>query len=64
MQHLPVRLHRGARRKVQRELRLANTERVDRAEGRLREIDKDNLTFTLRDTPDGIDVRGVLDEGQ
>jgi len=49
---------------VQRELRLANTERVDRAEGRLREIDKDNLTFTLRDTPDGIDVRGVLDEGQ
>lgn len=62
MQHQPVALGRAARRRVQAELRRSNTERVARAEGRIRNFDKDDFTFVLRDTRDGVDVRGTFDE--
>lgn len=62
MNHRAVVLKRAARRRVQAELRRAHTERVVSFVGRLREFDKDNFAFTLRDTPESVDVRGSFDE--
>lgn len=62
MRNRPAILQRDSSRRVQTELRRTTSERVAQAEGRLREFDKDNLTFTLRDTPDGNPVRGAFDE--
>lgn len=62
MEHGVAELRRSARRRVQAELRRTRTERILSKEGRLREFDKDNCTFILRDTPDGVDVRGSFDE--
>jgi hypothetical protein len=62
MNHRAVVLKRAARRRVQAELRRTHTERVVNRVGRLREFDKDNFAFTLRDTPEGVDIRGSFDE--
>lgn len=62
MDHRTLRLRRSARRRVQEELRRARTERRMSVTGRLREFDKDSLAFILRDTPNGVDVRGSFDE--
>jgi len=62
MNHRSVVLRRAARRRVQAELRRTDTERVVSVVGRLREFDKDNFAFILRDTPDGVDIRGSFDE--
>lgn len=62
MEHRAVKLRRSARRRVQEELRRAQAERRMSVTGRLREFDKDSLAFTLRDTPNGVDVRGSFDE--
>ncbi|NOY93918.1 MAG: hypothetical protein GXP55_22270 [Deltaproteobacteria bacterium] len=58
----PVVLTRRSRKRVLAELRQTTTERVGRVEGRLREFDKDNFTFILRETGDGADVPGVFDD--
>jgi hypothetical protein len=62
MGHQAVRLRRSARRRVQTELRRTRAEKTMSATGRLREFDKDNLAFILRQTTSGIDVRATFDE--
>jgi hypothetical protein len=58
----PIVLTRKSRKRVLAELRHTTTERVGRFEGRLREFDKDEFTFILRETGDGTDVPGVFDD--
>ena len=63
----PAVLKRSARARVQAELRRTPTPQVVREDGYIRELDKDNLTFTLRGTregPHGSDVKGVIEDGQ
>jgi hypothetical protein len=50
-----VRLTRDARRRVHAELNRISTERVLKYVGRVGEVDRDNLSFTLRDTEEGRD---------
>lgn len=57
-----VRLTRSARRRVHAELRRLATERVVRYVGRVGEVDRDGLSFTLRDTADGNDRKAVFPE--
>lgn len=51
-------LSRNSRRKVSRQLRSLRTERIVLYSGRIGEIDDDNLSFTLRETDDGLDHKG------
>jgi hypothetical protein len=62
MNHRAVVLRRAARRRVQAELRRTTSDKVVNVVGRLGEFDKDNFTFTLRDTSQGVDIRGSFDE--
>lgn len=62
MHHRHVRLGRDTRRRIQAEIRRTRVEHVVSRQGRIGEFDKDNLTFTLRDTPGGVDVRGIFEE--
>lgn len=55
-----VRLGRETRRKVRAELRALDSERVATYLGRIGEVDRDRCTFTLRDTADGRDRKGVF----
>jgi hypothetical protein len=55
-----LRLTRESRRRVRYELRKVDLERIVRYEGRIGELDVDNLSFTLRDTEDGQDRRGYF----
>lgn len=55
-----LRLTRESRRRVRQELRPVDSERIIRYEGRIGELDVDNLSFTLRDTSDGQDRRGFF----
>lgn len=57
-----LRLTRESRRRVRQELRRVDSERIVRYEGRIGELDIDNLSFTLRDTVDGQDRRGFFTE--
>lgn len=56
-------LDRSSRMKVSRQLRNLRTERIVFYTGRIGEIDDDNLSFTLRETEDGIDHKGSFPEG-
>lgn len=62
MASTPVRLPRAARRRVQGELRKLKSERTISLTGRIRELDKDNLSFILRNPPKGGDVRAVFSD--
>jgi hypothetical protein len=53
-------LDRTARTKVSRRLRTLRSERIVVLSGRIGEIDDDNLSFTLRETDDGIDHKGAF----
>ena len=55
-------LDRNSRIKVSRQLRNLRTERIVLYSGRIGEIDDDNLSFTLRETEDGIDHKGSFPE--
>lgn len=55
-------LDRAARIKVSRRLRTLRSERIAILAGRIGEIDDDNLSFTLRETEDGVDHRGTFPE--
>jgi len=55
-----VRLTRESRRRIRQELRSVESERIVRLEGRIGELDVDNLSFTLRDAGDGPDRRGYF----
>lgn len=55
-------LDRTARIKVSRRLRTLRSERIAIFAGRIGEIDDDNLSFTLRETEDGVDHRGTFPE--
>ncbi|MEW5927906.1 MAG: hypothetical protein AB1941_10495 [Gemmatimonadota bacterium] len=57
-----VRLTRESRRKVRQELRQVEQERVVTYHGRIGEMDVDNSTFILRDTPEGVDRKGMFSE--
>lgn len=54
------RLDRTARARVSRRLRALRSERIVVYSGRIGEIDDDNLSFTLRETGDGVDRRGAF----
>jgi hypothetical protein len=54
-------LTRSSRTKVNRRLRELRSERIVIYSGRIGEIDDDNMSFTLRDSPDG-DHRGTFPE--
>jgi hypothetical protein len=55
-------LDRTARSKVSRRLRTLRSERIVFFSGRIGEIDDDNLSFTLRETDDGVDHKGAFPE--
>ena len=55
-------LDRNSRTKVSRQLRNLKSERIVLYSGRIGEIDDDNLSFTLRETEDGIDHKGSFPE--
>jgi hypothetical protein len=57
-----ARLTQVARRRVHEEIRRLQAERVIRRTGLIVEVDRDNLTFVLRDTGEGIRYRGVFEE--
>ncbi len=57
-----IRLTRGSRRKAKAELRTVDQDHIVTYNGRIGEIDVDNLTFTLRDTDDGQDRKGWYQE--
>jgi hypothetical protein len=57
-----VRLTRESRRKVKAELRTVDQDHVVAYNGRIREVDIDNLSFILRDTDDGQDRKGYIGE--
>lgn len=57
-----VSLPRAARRRVQGELKTLALERTVSMRGTIRELDKDNLSFILRDPPNQPDVRAVFSE--
>lgn len=57
-----VRLTRESRRKVKAELRTVDQDHVVAHNGRIREVDVDNLSFILRDTDDGQDRKGYITE--
>jgi hypothetical protein len=57
-----IRLTRDSRRKVKSELRTIDRDHVVAYNGRIGEVDVDNLTFILRDTDDGQDRKGVIQE--
>lgn len=54
------RLDRTARTRVSRRLRTLRSERIVVYSGRIGEIDDDNLSFTLRETDDGVDRKGAF----
>lgn len=65
IRHGRIRLTRESRRRVRQELRRIDTgEEVVTYQGRIGELDVDNLTFILRDASDGADHRGVFGEDQ
>jgi hypothetical protein len=55
-----VRLTRDSRKRIRQELKRVESERIVRLEGRIGELDIDNLSFTLRDVGDGQDRRGYF----
>lgn len=55
-------LDRSSRTKVSRQLRNLRTERIVFYTGRIGEIDDDNLSFTLRETEEGVDYKGSFPE--
>ena len=55
-------LDRNSRTKVSRQLRNLRMERIVLYSGRIGEIDDDNLSFTLRETEDGVDHKGSFPE--
>lgn len=55
-------LDRKARKKVWKSLRNLGEEKIFITAGRIGEIDDDNLSFTLRETPAGKDYRATFDE--
>ena len=55
-------LDRNSRTKVSRQLRDLRSERIVLYSGRIGEIDDDNLSFTLRETEDGVDHKGAFPE--
>lgn len=55
-------LDRDSRTKVSRQLRDLRSERIVLYSGRIGEIDDDNLSFTLRETEDGVDHKGAFPE--
>ncbi len=59
--HGKVRLSRDSRRRVRKELRRLDSERVVSYQGRIGELDIDNLSFILRDTEDEQDRRGLFE---
>lgn len=59
-----IRLTRDSRRRVKSELRTVEQDRVIALTGRIGEVDYDNLSFILRDTDDGQDRKGFMQEEQ
>jgi len=59
-----IRLTRDSRRKIKGELRTVTKDHVVAYNGRIRELDMDNLSFILRETDDNHDKRGVISEDQ
>ena len=55
-------LTRQSRRRVRKELRPVDSERIVTHKGRIGRLDVDNLSFVLRDTADAIDVAGFFAE--
>lgn len=57
-----ARLTQAARRRVHAEIRRLQAERVIRRTGLIVEVDRDNFTFILRDSDEGVRYRGVFEE--
>jgi hypothetical protein len=62
MERGKVRLTRSARRRVHAEIQRLATERVVKYVGRVGEVDRDNLSFILRETADGRDRKASFSE--
>ena len=58
----PVTLDRDARRRVRHALKAVDSEQVVRYVGRVGEVDRDNLTFILRETGSTGDLKASFDE--
>jgi hypothetical protein len=55
-------LTRQSRKRIRKELKQVDSEQIVKYEGRIGEVDVDNLSFILRDISDGIDRRGLFAE--
>ncbi|MCQ4164460.1 hypothetical protein [Tahibacter harae] len=55
-------LDRNSGRRVRRELKSVDSEQVVRYVGRVGEVDRDNLTFILRETENATDLKATFDE--
>jgi hypothetical protein len=57
-----IRLTHNSRKKVNKELRMLDKEKIVTYSGRIGESDDDNLSFILRDTADGSEHKGTFEE--
>ena len=55
-------LTRQSRKRIRKELKHVDSEQIVKYEGRIGEVDVDNLSFILRDVSDGTDRRGLFAE--